>query len=92
LHDRDVASAVVLLEELVRMRRFAEDWRLLGMCYLEQRQPQKALAALKQALAIRPFRPDIHDGLAQVYRQLRDEPHAREHLEKARWLFEHKQE
>src|SRR5262249_46366933 len=63
--DRDFEAAVGLLQELVLLRRCADDWRLLGMCYLEQRQPGKALPALQEALAIRPFRSATHSVLAQ---------------------------
>jgi Tfp pilus assembly protein PilF len=80
------------LQELTRLRRFVEDWRLLGLCYLEQGQPRKALPALEQALAIRPFRPDVHAALAAAYLRLGDRQHAREHQEMAKWLAEHSQQ
>jgi tetratricopeptide (TPR) repeat protein len=81
-----VAEVIAVLEKLTRRRRFAEDWRLLGACYLERNQPRQALPAFERALAINPFRPAIHAGLAEVYRRLRNLPRAREHEEKARSL------
>jgi tetratricopeptide (TPR) repeat protein len=84
--DRNLESAVNLLVELVLLRRYADDWRLLGSIYLEQKQPGKALPALQQALAIRPDRAATHSALAEAYRQVGDQQRANEHLEKARWL------
>jgi hypothetical protein len=92
MREGNFAPAIELLEKLTRLRRYAEDWRLLGICYLQTNQPRKALAAVQQALAIRPFRPDTHAVLADVYLRLGDVPRAKEHQEKARWLAEHSQQ
>jgi hypothetical protein len=88
----DLAAAISVLEELVRLRRHSEDYRLLGRLYLELYESQKARQALLQALALRPYRYDIHGALGEAYRQLGDAPRAREHFDKARWLYEHRQE
>lgn len=85
-------EAIRLLEELVTIRRQAEDWRLLGRLYLEIGQPEKALEALKKALAIRPYRHDIHGALAEAYRRLGDNTLARAHQAKAQWLLQNRQE
>jgi tetratricopeptide (TPR) repeat protein len=85
-------GAIKLLEELVKMRRFAEDWRLLGSIHLRQNAPEKALAALQKALEIRPFRPSIHAALAETYIKLGKPQLAEEHREKARQLFKYKQD
>jgi hypothetical protein len=90
--DHNYQSAIDLLEEAVRLRRSAEDWRLLGLSYLGQNQPQKAQAALQQALAIRPFRPTTHLGLAELYRRTGDVPHSNEHYVTAQWLLRHRQD
>jgi tetratricopeptide (TPR) repeat protein len=84
-------SAIDSLEELVRLRNFAEDWRLLGKCYLDKGEPEKALPALKHALAIRPYRYTVHTDVAETYRRLGDTVRAREHEVKARWLRENNQ-
>jgi tetratricopeptide (TPR) repeat protein len=89
---RDYRSAIKRLEDVTRLRRFAEDWRLLGVCYLLDDQPQQALKAMERALAIRPFRHDIHGGLFEIYRRLGDARRAQEHLEKAQWLERNRQE
>ncbi len=57
---RDFESARNTLEALVRQRRVADDWRLLGAAYLEVNQPAQAIDAFQHALLIRPFRPNIH--------------------------------
>lgn len=85
-------EALNCLQQLVRTRRFAEDWRLLGELYLQQFRPREALEAFKQALAIRPYRADVNNGLARTYRQLGDPANAREFAERARWLQEHGQQ
>src|SRR5262249_19101815 len=90
--ERNFQPAIVLLEELVRLRRYSEDWRLLGVCYLFENQPQKALQAFQQAAAIRPYRPDVHDGLAEVYDRLGDAARARDHRQKAEWLLNLRQQ
>jgi hypothetical protein len=92
LENRYFPSAPGLLEQIVLLRRDPQDWHLLGVCYLEQKQAAKALPLLQKALAIRPYRHLTHAALAEAYRQLGDFVHAREHQEKARWLFAHRQE
>ena len=92
MRNRDFGPAAGFLEQLVRLQRKTEDWRLLGTCYLSLDQPQKALSAFQQALAIRPSRPDVHAGLALAYQRLGDAARARDHEEKAQWLRQHEQE
>jgi tetratricopeptide (TPR) repeat protein len=89
LHDRDFWATAALLEELVGLRRDPDAWRRLADCYLVLGQPEKALKALQQALAIEPHNDATHAALAQLYRQRGDLKRADEHLEKARWLSEH---
>jgi tetratricopeptide (TPR) repeat protein len=74
------------LEELVRLRRDADDWYFLGECYLEQGKIDRALPTLQQSLAIRPDRYATHVGLAEVYRRRGRADRAKEHQDKARWL------
>ncbi len=92
LEDGDYESAIAYLREAVRLRRYAEDWHMLGIAYLRQGQPLKALAPLHQALAIRPYRPRIHRLLADAYRELGDLPHADDHVKKAAWFMKHEQD
>jgi predicted CXXCH cytochrome family protein len=91
VHDRHYKRAIDVLEKLTRMQCYSGDWRLLGMCYLEEDEPQKALSALEQALAIRPWRSDVHLGLAKVYERLGDPQRAREHRDRAQWLVKNSQ-
>jgi tetratricopeptide (TPR) repeat protein len=92
IEEQKYGAALPLLEELVRLRRAGEDWHMLGICHLEQGQPDKALRALQQALAIQPSREGVHTGLAEVYRRLGDRERAQEHLDKARWLHLHRRD
>jgi Flp pilus assembly protein TadD len=88
----DYATATTHFEELVRLRRYADDWRLLGFCYFQQGQTPRARTALEQALAIRPYRHTTHQALAEVFRRQGDVRVADGHLAKARWLVEHRQD
>jgi hypothetical protein len=78
--------AIDALEKLTRMRRYSGDWRLLGLCYLEQGEMPKAIEALNTALAIRPWRHDVHLALAQAHSRLGDLARAQEHHARAQWL------
>lgn len=90
--ERNYTSAIQRLEELVKRRRFAEDWRLLGVSYLLDNQPRQALRAFEGGLLIRPSKPDIHGGMYEVYRRLGDQQKAQDCLERAHWLEKHNQE
>jgi hypothetical protein len=92
MEDQHFEVARGLVEQLMRLRRSAHDRRLLGLCYLEQDEPQEALPPLREALAMRPYRPVIHEDLARVYDRLGDRKRAVEHREKARWLRDKNQE
>jgi predicted CXXCH cytochrome family protein len=92
LDDQNAPAAIPLLEDLVRIRRYHEDWRLLGMSYLAAGKREPALAALRQALAIRPYKADVHASLAEYYRATGDPARAREHLERADWLAKNRQQ
>jgi tetratricopeptide (TPR) repeat protein len=90
--NRDFAAAAKRLEELVRYRRTADDWRLLGTCYLELGQPARALPVLQKAEAIRPYRSATHTALAKAYRQLGQPDRAREHTERGNLLLRWRQD
>jgi predicted CXXCH cytochrome family protein len=88
----DYSSAIPVLQEATRERRFAEDWRLLGVSYLQQGETDRALEALRYALAIRPTRHTTHLGLAEAYRRSGDLRRSQEHAYKAEWLREQQQD
>jgi hypothetical protein len=88
MQERQFNQASRRLEEVVRWQRAASDWYFLGLCYLEQDQPSRALPALEQSLAIRPDRSAVHARLAQAYGSLGDVKKANDHRDKARWLFQ----
>jgi hypothetical protein len=92
MQDRQFEAASGWLQEVVRRQRAANDWYFLGLCYLEQKQPARALPALRQSLAIRPDCSAVHARLAQAYSQLGNVPQANEHREKARWLYQERQD
>ncbi len=58
------------------MRRLSEDWLLLAICRERQADPAGALAGLRQAVAIAPFRAQLHDDLAQLLASTGDLPGA----------------
>ncbi len=92
MQDRQFEAASLWLEEVVPRQRAANDWYFLGLCYLEQDQPSRALPALRQSLAIRPDSSAVHARLAQAYLRLGNVRRADEHREKARWLFQERQD
>jgi hypothetical protein len=92
MQDRQFETASRWLEEVVPRRRAANDWYFLGLCYLEQDQPSRALPALRQSLTIRPDSSAVHARLAQVYGRLGNVRQANEHREKAGWLFQERQD
>jgi tetratricopeptide (TPR) repeat protein len=83
---RNLPAAATALEQLVSLRRFANDWSLLGGNYLEQGLPAKARPAFEKALAIRPSRPAPHLGLAETFRRMNDPARARQEEELGEWL------
>jgi hypothetical protein len=88
----DHDGAIALLKEATRLRRFADDWRMIGVNHLDLNRPADALPAFERALAIRPYRHTTHLGLAEAYRRLGDSPRANAHLEKAQWLLQRRQD
>jgi predicted CXXCH cytochrome family protein len=92
MQDCQFEAASRWLEEVVPRQRAANDWYFLGLCYLEEDQPSRALSALRQSLAIRPDCSAVHARLAQAYRRLGNVRQANEHREKARWLFQEHQD
>lgn len=92
MKDRQFETARRWLEEVVSRRRDANDWYFLGLCELGLDRPSRALPALRQSLAIRPDSSAVHARLAQAYRRLGNVRLANEHREKARWLFQERQE
>ena len=58
------------------MRRLSEDWLLLAICRERKADPAGALAGLRQAVAIAPFRAQLHDDLAQLLTSAGDLPGA----------------
>lgn len=92
MHDHRFEEASRWLEQVAAQRRAANDWYFLGLCYLEQDQPERALPALRKSLAIRPDSSAVHARLAQAYRRLGNVQQANEHQEKARWLFQERRD
>jgi predicted CXXCH cytochrome family protein len=86
--DGELATASRLLEEVVRRQRAANDWYFLGLSYLEQDQPSRALPALQRSLEIRPDSSAVHARLSEAYSRLGDVGRGNEHREKARRLFQ----
>jgi tetratricopeptide (TPR) repeat protein len=90
--DHNFETAIGLLEESTRVRRSSDDWRLLGVSRLDLNDPRRALPALLRSLEIRPYRHTTHLGLAEAYRRLGDAGRERDHLDKATWLRDHRQD
>jgi len=67
-----VEEARLALEKLVTLRRLSEDWLLLAQCRERAGDLHAALRDLARAIAIAPFRPHIHEALAQLHEKLGD--------------------
>ncbi len=67
LRTRRIEAARQALEQLVTQRRLSQDWLLLAECRQQAGDLGEALHDLQQAAAIAPFRPEIHNALAQVH-------------------------
>jgi hypothetical protein len=87
--NRNFPAAREFLTQATQLRRHVADWEQLGWCWLEENNPDKAIPAFQQALAIWPYRVDAHLGLAACYQRLGDTARATEHREKAAWLKRH---
>jgi predicted CXXCH cytochrome family protein len=83
---RNFPSAIQRLEEMNKLLRNAEQWRMLGGSYLHMNQTANALPPFKEALSLRPYSPEIHEDLAEAYRRAGKSELVQEHLHKARWL------
>ncbi len=84
--EHDYKAAITRLEELVRLRRFSEDWRVLGVSYLLDGRVQSAIRALEKSLAMRPFQPATCRALGEAYSRFGDPRRAREYQDKAKLL------
>lgn len=89
---RNPKAALALYEELVKRRRFADDWRSLGICHLNLNQPDYAASAFQRALEIRPFRPGIHEMMAEAQRRLGNRQAADDRFGLAQWLMRKQQD
>lgn len=84
--ERNWSAAAGLMEQVVRLRRFGGDWAQLGGFYLDDRNPEKAAPAFRRALAVWPFYPSAHYGLAECYRRAGDHARGAAHFETGQWL------
>jgi len=84
-------KAIQALEQLVRLRREAEDWMMLAVCRHREGDSDTALAALKQAATISPARPDVHQLLAEFYGQSGNTALEQQHRQKVRVLSRNRQ-
>ena len=91
-YHHDLPASAALLEQVVRVRRLSNDWRLLGANYGDQNKADQALSAFQHALTIRPDEFRTHLGLAESYRRLSDTVRMKDHRDKAEWLRLHQQD
>ena len=86
LQARNSKDAVPPLEQLVKLRRRSEDWRLLGIARFQCGQKETGLAAMQQSIEIQPFRRDLHETLSDMYRSLGKTDEAETHRQVAAQL------
>ncbi len=76
------SSAAVVLRELAQhMPDDVDICEHLGVVLLKSGKPQEALSEFQRALAARPERINVHDGLAHTYGKLGDMDQCRKHGE-----------
>jgi predicted Zn-dependent protease len=86
MRERKFSAAIGRLQELTQLYPSAEHLRLLGICYLHEKQPEKALPVLQRAVALRPYLSGAQETLAEAYRQLGKNSLAKEHQDRAHAL------
>jgi predicted CXXCH cytochrome family protein len=78
LQRNELSAARDALEKLVGERRWSQDWLFLAECRRRSGDTRGALAAVQQAVAIAPLRPELRNALAQMEEQLGDTAAAEE--------------
>jgi len=64
--DRDFTASRDTLRQLVRHRRHAQDWMLLGLCHRQLGQTEQAIEAFQKAVSISPTRVDLREILLET--------------------------
>ncbi len=78
--------AIQPLEQLVKLRRQAGDWFLLGVCRMRAGDLEAALEAAQRAAMIRPDKSNFQALLAELYRQSGQTELAQQHEARAQQL------
>lgn len=65
----ELPEAAPFLEELVRVRRYADAWHALSLCREAEGDWEGAIAASVKAAEISPIRPDFQQRLVELYEQ-----------------------
>jgi predicted CXXCH cytochrome family protein len=87
LQTNRIESAREALGQLTALRRQAQDWLLLALCCQGQGDLKGARRNLQQAVAIAPFRADLHDRLAALHELCGDTAAAQRERSTARRLI-----
>src|SRR5690606_29342891 len=87
-----IQAAIPLLEEVVRVRRYADAWNALSICYEQLGDMNAALAASKKAAQISPVRPEFQHRLGDLYQHHGQSELALRHRNRAIQLQEFLQE
>lgn len=83
---KEYKEAIGHLEGATRIRRYADDWRLLGLCYMLDGRLPEALASARKGVDIRPTSFMNHGALYEVLKRSGDQRSAKEHLDRAQAL------
>lgn len=76
-------AAAEAIGQLVEMRRHSEDWLMLALCRSRLGETGPAVKAIEKAIAIHPFRPELHEAAAEIYGRAGDEENVRRQLRQA---------
>lgn len=80
---REAADA---FRALTTIRRWDDDWKMLGICLSRQNDHKGAVRAFEKAVAIRRDKPDLHQLLAEAHQQAGNSEKAQKHFDMARRL------
>jgi len=82
--NKDVDAGMDYAQQLARLRpNYAPNYNTMGYMYMEQKEMDKAKAALEKYVALAPNEPNAYDSLAEFYLVAKDYAKSAEYYDKA---------
>lgn len=83
---KEYAQAEAVIQDLVRINRYSDAWKMLSVCQEHAGDMPAALASIRRAAEISPQRPDFQERIAELLQRAGDNAQAAAALERARKL------